>query len=169
MRIIRCGVMIFPFLALFILSCGMEPAAPPEPTQSAKPTQLEQATPEVSPEPESEPEPQIAPEVIEEYARIHQISDMETAEFYVKNPDYAKEHPYEPTEEDIVFYEREFLERMYPKFKKLAEKEGFMRARSIYMRNPPAGHGSSFIGSERYGDIMRDIAAGGGEGAYTGL
>ena len=106
---------------------------------------------------------------MKEYARIHQISDLDEAEHRIIDPEYARENPYTPTEEDIILYERGFLERMYPGFKKMAEKEGFMRARSIYMRNPPAGPGSRHIGSTRYGVVVTQMYDRGGIGASTGI
>ena len=82
-----------------------------------------QQTQEPEPEPaavaaEPEPTPEPPSPAVEEYARIHEISDLEVAEFRLNNPDYAKENPYVPTPEDIEHYERDFLERMYPEFKK---------------------------------------------------
>lgn len=159
MRFTRTEILIYLFFILFIPGCSMQKSAEPEPVQE------EQVVTEVAPEPAQE----VPKEMVEEYARIHQISDLETAEFRLKNPDYAREHPYTPSREDVEHYERDFLERMYPGFRKLAEKEGFMRARKIYMDNPPAGPGSRFIGSRRYGVVMRQIAAGGGSGASTGI
>ena len=147
------------FLTLFVFGCALQESAQPEPVQE------EQTVTEAKPEPVQI----VPPEVVDEYARIHQISDLKIAERYLTDPEYAKENPYTPTAEDIAFYEGAFLERMYPGFKKLAEKEGFMRARSIYMRNPPAGPGSRFIGSRRYGAIMRRIGDRSGEGASTGI
>ena len=109
-----------------------------------------------------------APEAVEEYARIHQISNLKTSEFYLTHPDYAREHPYTPTSEDIAHYEREFLEKTYPKFKELAEKKGFMEARHIYMSNPADGPGNLHIGSRKYTTAMRQLALGDGDGASTG-
>lgn len=150
-------VEVFVFLILSIFGCGLQQAAPPEPTQ------MEQAIPEVVPEVTPEPSREVAPEVVEEYARINQISDLKKAEYYLTHPDYAKAHPHTPTGEDIAFYEREFLEKMYPKFKELAAKEGFMEARRIYMSNPPFGAGSRNLGSKKYAAIIQRLELGGGE------
>ncbi|MFC1714195.1 tetratricopeptide repeat protein [Candidatus Poribacteria bacterium] len=43
---------------------------------------------------------------------IHHMSDLKMAEYYLTHPDYAERHPYVPTEKDIDFYERPFLEKM---------------------------------------------------------
>jgi tetratricopeptide (TPR) repeat protein len=158
----RINIFICLLLILFIPGCGLQKAPQPEP----EPVQEHQQQTVTKTEPE--PSQAVSTKMVEEYARIHQISDLKTAEYYLTHPDYAKENPYTPTEEDIVFFERDFLERMYPDFKKMAEKEGFMKARNIYMNNPPAGPGSRFIGSRRYGAMMQKIAASGGEGASTG-
>ncbi len=159
MQSIRFEILIYSslFLTLFTFGCAVQETPLPEVVL------IEQAVSETSPE--TEPEPEIAPEVVEEYARIHQISDLKTAEHYIKNPDYAKENPYTPTGEDIAFYEKDFLEKMYPNFKKVAEKQGFMAARSIYMRNPPAGPGSRQIGSTKYAAMIEQLATGGGNRA----
>jgi len=80
---------------------------------------------------------EITPRMIEEYAMVHQMSDLKTAEFYLKNPDYAKTHPYVPTREDRAFYESRFLEKVLPQFKRIAEKQGAERARSRFMNINP--------------------------------
>jgi tetratricopeptide (TPR) repeat protein len=121
-----------------------------------------------SPPVESKPAIKITPEMVAEYAKIHQISDLKKAEFYITNPEYAKAHPYVPTGEDIALYEREFLERIYPDFKRLAEKEGFMTARSMYMNNPPAGAGSFWVGSRKYTGMMLKLAEEAGQSAVSG-
>ncbi len=117
---------------------------------------------------EEKPSIEVTPEMVKEYAQLHQISDLKIAEYYLTHPEYAKENPYRPTEEDLVFYEREFLEKMYPEFKKLAEKEGFIRARRMLMNNPPAGPGSFWVGSRRYGAVMQRLASESGESAVSG-
>ena len=132
MRIGKFGIAIYLFYILFMFGCAMQngtsPGSPP----------VENAFPEEAADPEIE----VTPEMVEEYARIHQISDLKTAESYLTHPDYARKNPYKPTEEDIAFYEMDFLEKMYPKFKETAERVGFMRARKMYMENPPVGAGS---------------------------
>lgn len=75
---------------------------------------------------------EIKSEVIEEYAMLHQISDLKVAEFYLTHPEYAKAHPYIPSAEDIAFYEHKFIEKMRPDMKKMAEKKGFMKSRSFF-------------------------------------
>ncbi len=164
MRFIRAGIIIHLFFTFFIFGCSVQESAEPEPVQEP---QEEKVVIEAEPEPE--PVRTVPLEAVKEYARIHQISDLDEAEHRIIDPEYARENPYTPTEEDIVLYERGFLERMYPGFKKMAEKEGFMRARSIYMRNPPAGPGSRHIGSTRYGVVMTQIYDRGGMGASTGI
>ena len=153
----RAKVLIYLLLIPSILGCGLQRIVPPESTQMAP------VTPQVAPGTDWD----VSPEV-EEYAKIHQISDLKKAEFYLTHPDYAEKHPYTPTAEDIAFYEREFLERMYPKFKELAAQKGFMEARRIYMSNPADGPGNRRIGSSRYSVTMRQLASGGGVGASTG-
>jgi len=118
--------------------------------------------------PEPEPVIEITSEAIDEYARIHQISDLKEAERRVANPEYAKDNPYVPTNEDIELYEREFMERIYPEFKQLADKEGFIRARRMFMNNPPAGPGSFWVGSRRYGAMMEMLSTQAGGGAVGG-
>jgi tetratricopeptide (TPR) repeat protein len=159
MRLVKVEVLVYLFLILFVSGCGLQSKSPPESIQT------HQVVPEIATESGRE----VAPEMVEEYARIHQMSDLKTAEFYLTHPDYAEEHPYTPTEEDIAFYEREFLETMYPRFKELAAEKGFMEARRIYMSNPNNGPGSRPIGTARYSIIMRQLALGGGEGASTGV
>jgi tetratricopeptide (TPR) repeat protein len=161
MRFSRTGVSVFLSLTLFIFGCGTRQVAPPEPVQTEQPVS-EEVTPEQSRD--------VTPEMVEEYAAIHQISDLKTAEFYLTHPEYAREHPYKPTPEDIAFYEGKFLEKVYPKFKALADRVGFMRARHIYMTNPPymSNPISRRIGSERYGTRMQQLGSAGGEGASTG-
>jgi tetratricopeptide (TPR) repeat protein len=156
MIFIRSRTHIFLLFILFISGCGIQLDQPPEPVKEE---------PLIQDENDLETETDIAPEVIEEYARIHQISDLKEAETRVRDPEYARNNPYVPTDEDIEFYEREFLEKVYPDFKKLAEKEGFMKARSIYMKNPPAGAGSRRIGSTKYNALIERLATGGGEAA----
>jgi len=156
MRFVKTRALVYPFLILLVFGCGVKEVTQPEPVPQ-KPVVME-----------PKPEKKFPPEMVEEYARIHQIADLKTAEFYLANPDYAKEHPYTPTSKDIELYERDFLEKMYPGFKKMVEKDGFMKARHRYMTNPPAGPGSRHVGSKRYGVVMQKIAAGGGEGASTG-
>jgi len=161
MQIGKFGIAIYMFYMLFVFGCAMQSATPPEsaPAESALPEEA------------ADPEIEVTPEMVEEYARIHQISDPKTAEYYVTHPVYARKNPYKPTEEDISFYEMDFLEKMYPKFKETAEKVGFMRARKMYMDNPPVGPGSRRIGAgvDRYGKMMQKLADSGGEGASTGL
>jgi len=167
MRLAEVKVLIYLLTILSIFGCGLQGKVPPESAKHALEGSegIEQVISE-TPEPSRE----ITPQMVEEYARIHQISDMKTAEFYLTHPDYAREHPYTPSEEDVAFYEREFLEKMYPKFKELAAEKGFMEARRIYMSNPAyaSAPSSRRIGSARYGVIMRQLALGGGEGASTG-
>ena len=79
----------------------------------------------------------VKSEAIEEYAMLHQISDLKVAEFYLTHPEYAKANPYRPTVEDITFYEQKFIEKMRPDIKKMAEKKGFMRSRSFFMSMHP--------------------------------
>ncbi|MEK7395668.1 MAG: hypothetical protein AAB116_01915, partial [Candidatus Poribacteria bacterium] len=123
---------------LFIIGCAT--TNKPIPVETPKPAPVVEQKP--PPQPEPPPTIKVAPEVLEEYAKIHQISDPKKAEFYLTHPDYAKENPYVPTEIDIEFYERAFMEKIYPDFKKSAEKWGFSKARAMYMNNPPAGQGS---------------------------
>jgi len=142
MQFTRTEIIVYLFFTLFIFGCSVQNVAKPEPVQEEKVI--------TAPAPEPEPAKKFPIEAVEEYARIHEISDFKEAELRLADPEYAKKNPYTPTAEDIAFYEKDFLERMYPGFKKMAEKEGFMRARDIYMRNPPAGPGSRHIGSTRY-------------------
>ena len=158
MRLSQVEFLIFFLLVLSISGCGLQKSTPPEPAQAGP------AIPEVA----SEPSQKVPSEMVKEYANIHQISDLKTAEFRLTHPDYAKEHPYTPTDEDIAFYEREFLEKIYPNFKKIAEKEGFMKARYQYMNNPPAGSRSTPIGAAGYGALMDRLVSRDGEGASTG-
>ena len=81
----------------------------------------------------SESSGEVTLEAIQEYAMIHQISDLEMAEFYLTHPDYAKENPYQPTLKDLAFFERKFFERAHPNFGRIAEQRGTNRARSTYM------------------------------------
>lgn len=158
MRFTRIEILIYLLFTVFIFGCSVQNVPKPEPVQEEKVAKA--VEPELT---------QTFPrEMVEEYARIHEISDMKEAEHRLADPEYAKKNPYTPTEKDIAFYERDFLERMYPGFKKMAEKEGFMRARNIYMRNPPAGPGSRRVGSTRYGATMVRIGASGGRGASLG-
>jgi tetratricopeptide (TPR) repeat protein len=152
-------------MALFFIGCATTqkpvPVEPPKPEPKVV-ISIEQ------PKPEPVPEIKVTPAMVDEYAKIHQISDPKKAEFYLINPDYAKEHPYVPTPEDIERFERPFLERMYPDFKRLAEKRGFMTARSLYMNNPPAGAGSFQIGDRKYGSIMQKLSMEAGQSAASG-
>jgi len=161
MQISKIGITIYLFSILFVFGCAVQNGTPPESPP------MEQAFPEEPPDTGIE----VPPEMVEEYARIHQMSDLKTAEYYLTHPEYAKENPYRPTGEDIAFYEMDFLVKMYPKFKKTAERIGFMRARKMYMDNPPAGAGSRRLGAnvDRYGRSMQQIEAAGGDGASTGL
>gem|GEM_PF-1484935 len=157
MRLIAVAYMAL--IILFILGCDMQMAEPVKKVEQKK-----QTLPDIP----LESDRQVTREMVEEYARIHQISDTDTAEFYLTHPDYAESHPYNPTSEDIAFYERSFLEKAYPQFKELAAEKGFMEARRIYLSNPPDGASSRFIGSGRYTSAMRELAASGGQGASTG-
>jgi len=160
MRFARIEILIYLLSIVFIFGCSVQNVQEPVPV----PVQEEKVVKEVEPEPT-----QTFPrEMVDEYARIHEISDMKEAERRLADPEYAKKNPYTPTAEDIAFYERGFLERMYPGFKKMAEEKGFIAARNIYMRNPPAGPGSRRIGSTRYGATMERIGASGGRGASPG-
>ena len=116
MRLARIGVLTYLFLALSICGCGLKKAAAPE---SSK---MEQAIVKTT------------PQMIEEYAMIYQMSDLKTAEYYLTHPDYARENPYKPTEEDMAFYESKFLEVISPRFKRLVEQEGAVRARHRLMK-----------------------------------
>ncbi len=123
MRPNKFGVLIL----LIILASGCGKKTPPEPVQ----------TPKAGSEAASNADEEITTQMIGEYAMVHQISDLKTAEFYLKNPDYAKKNPYRPTKEDRTFYERKFLERMLPQFKRIAEKKGAERARGGLMSINP--------------------------------
>jgi tetratricopeptide (TPR) repeat protein len=161
MRIGNPGItIIYLFCMLFVFGCAMQNVAPPE-SSPREPAVEELPDPRI----------EVTPEMVEEYAKIHQISDLKTAEYYLTHPAYARKNPYKPTEEDIAYYEMDFLVKMYPKFKETAEKVGFMRARKMYMENPPVGPGSLRIGAgvDRYGRTMQQLADSGGEGASTGL
>ncbi len=94
----RIGLFIYLLLALTAFGCGLYRTQP-----SPKPERI------------------ITPQMIEEYARMYQISDLNTAEFYLSNPDYAREHPYIPTPKDIAFYEKEFQEKVI-KERRILEK-----------------------------------------------
>lgn len=144
---------------LLILGCEIPKLTPPEPekAESSIPKNV------------SEPAREATPEMVEEYAKIHQISDLKLAEFYTEHPIYAKEHPYNPTEEDIAFYERPFLEKTYPEFNNLEAQMGFMKARYILMSNPPNGPGNRYIGSTKYVGIMQGFASGDDSGASAGM
>lgn len=160
MQFFKIKAYIYFLFLLFIMGCAIQKPKPILVEKKQIPTEVKEV--------KSEPEPVVPIETVKEYARIHQISDLKTAEFRLTNPTYARQNPYTPNSEDIEFYERDFLEKMYPGFKEMEAKKGFMSARKFYMDNPPAGPGSTFIGSRRYGAIMQQIAAGGGEGASTG-
>lgn len=151
---------LYVFLILFLASgCGMYKPISVEtsPVEEPKVQKMEEKS-----------SIEVTPEMVKEYAQLHQISDLKIAEYYLTHPEYAKENPYKPTEEDLVFYEREFLEKMYPEFKALAEKEGFIKARRMLMNNPPAGPGSFWVGSRRYGAVMQRLANEAGESAASG-
>jgi len=150
-------------IALFFIGCA---TTKPIPVETPKPEPKVEQNVEQS-KPGLLPEIKVNPAMVDEYAKIHQISDLKKAEFYLTHPDYAKEHPYVPTSEDIAFYERPFMEKMYPEFKKLADKEGFMKARAIYMNNPPAGPGSFQIGNRKYGAMMQKLASEAGQSAAS--
>jgi superkiller protein 3 len=144
-----------------MVGCSIKNGAPPKIIQNT------QYLPNIPPETNRE----FTPQMVEEYARIHQISDLKTAEFYITHPEYAKQHPYKPTSEDIEFYEREFLERLYPEFKKLSEEKGFMSARRRYMSNPADGPGNMPIGvrGRGYAAAMEKFMSTDGTGASSGL
>ncbi|MFC1718091.1 tetratricopeptide repeat protein [Candidatus Poribacteria bacterium] len=169
MRFARFEPLIYLLLIPAIFGCGLKTSTPPEHTATDYTPVDHSSTDQIIPEAASESSSEVAPEVVEEYARIHQMSNLKTAELYLTDPDYAREHPYNPTEEDIAFYERSFLEKMYPKFKEYADKDGFMKARRRFMANPTEGAGSIRIGagSDRYTTFMRGLTTSGGEGAYT--
>ena len=154
MKISKIGIAIYLSSILFVFGCAVQNGTPPESLP------MEQAFPEVPPDTSIE----VTPEMVEEYAKIHQMSDLKTAEYYLTHPEYARENPYRPTEEDIALYEMDFLVKMYPKFKETAERIGFIRARKMYMDNPPAGAGSRRLGAnvDRYGRSMQQIEAAGG-------
>ena len=90
------------FYMLFVFGCAMQSATPPEsaPVESALPEEI------------ADPSIEVTTEMVEEYARINQISDLKTAEYYLTHPVYARKNPYKPTEEDIAFYEMDFLEKL---------------------------------------------------------
>lgn len=115
----RVETIIYVFIILSIFGCGAGSKSQPEFVQT------EQIGREVT------------SEMVAEYAMIHQMSDLKTAEYYLTHPAYAREHPYIPTPEDLAFYERSFLESMYPQFEKQVGKDGYMRARSRYMNINP--------------------------------
>ncbi|HGE71028.1 TPA: tetratricopeptide repeat protein [Candidatus Poribacteria bacterium] len=106
----------------------------PKPLEKKDEQQLPMPTIELK---QQEAPKKVTPKMIEEYAMVHQISDMKVAEFYLTHPDYAKANPYIPTSEDLAYYESKFLERMYPNFRKEVEKDGFDKARSRYMNLDP--------------------------------
>ena len=91
MRGIRIAIFIYLSLIIFVSGCGLRRITPPDPSE--KPTI------------------KTTPQIIEEYAMIHHMSDLKLAEHYLTHPDYAERHPYVPTEKDIDFYERPFLEK----------------------------------------------------------
>ncbi|MDQ1327932.1 MAG: Tetratricopeptide repeat protein [Candidatus Poribacteria bacterium] len=146
---------------LFFIGCATTKSVPVEQTKPEPKVEISIEQPKFEPIPEIK----VTPAMIDEYSKIHQISDPKKAEFYLTHPDYAKEHPYVPTPEDIALYEMPFLEKVYPDFKRLAEKRGFMTARSLYMNNPPAGAGSFQIGSRKYGAVMQKLASEAGQSA----
>lgn len=158
------SIILITTILLFIFGCAT--TNKPLPVETAKPSPTVAQKP--IEQPEQQPTVKVSPDAVEEYARIHQISDLKIAEYYLTHPDYAKENPYVPTQADIEFYERAFMERIYPDFKKLADKEGFAKARKMYMNNPPAGPGSFWIGSTKYGALMQRYASTAGQGASSG-
>jgi protein O-GlcNAc transferase len=97
----------------------------------------QQTLPMPSLEMKQETPQKVTPKMIEEYAIIHQMSDLKKAEFYLTHPDYAKANPHQPTNEDLSLYEMKFLERIYPNFRKEVEKDGFDKARTRYMNLNP--------------------------------
>jgi len=107
-------VPIYLLLMLAILGCGSHKPAPSEHKA------------------EAESDREITPGMIQEYAMIHQMSDLKTAEYYLKHPEYARENPYRPSLEDMAFYERAFLEWAYPNYEKVEEKRGFVHTRGLY-------------------------------------
>ena len=121
MRIIRIAVFICLSLIIFASGCGLKKTTLPDSSQTGI-------------------IPKTTPQMIEEYAMIHQMSDLKTAEHYLTHPDYAREHPYIPTAEDRAFYESRFLEVMNPRFSKLAEKEGAVMARRRIMGSGSSDH-----------------------------
>jgi tetratricopeptide (TPR) repeat protein len=138
-------LLIYFIIIISIASCSL-----PKETQT-KSSQAELKLPDIPPEIDI----QATPGMVEEYARIHQISNLRVAEFYLVHPIYAKGHPYNPTEEDVAFYERAFLEKAYPEFNELEARIGFKGARSMLMNNPANGPGNRFIGSKNYTSIMQ--------------
>ncbi|MBD3184237.1 tetratricopeptide repeat protein [Candidatus Poribacteria bacterium] len=156
MKIYRFKQIIYFITAFLIFGCAVQP--PPEP-ETVKEQQTESDIEQV------EADNNITPEMIDEYARIHQISNPVEVRRRLKDPEYAKANPYEPTPEDIEKFERDFLENMYPDFKATADRVGFMEARRIYMNNPPAGPGSRDLGSKKYRGLIEKLARSGGEGA----
>ncbi|MBD3184238.1 tetratricopeptide repeat protein [Candidatus Poribacteria bacterium] len=96
-------------LSFLVSSCGLYHKPKPKPIEikqsKAEPKEAEDNEGSYVPR-------EISMAMVEEYARIHRIRDLEKAEFYLTHPEYAKEHPYVPTQEDIDYYEKEFAERL---------------------------------------------------------
>jgi tetratricopeptide (TPR) repeat protein len=131
MKLAKFRIIIFLSLSLIMFGCGNRVGNLSEPTQIEPETKS------------SETDKEISQQMIEEYAFVHQISDLKTAEFYLTHPEYAKQHPYVPTREDKAFYEKKFLEKVFPEFKSIAQKKGTNRAIGTYMMlDPPQGHNS---------------------------
>ncbi len=117
--IFYCAILI-----VLLVGCSVH-----ETKKKIEPLQPQQITSEISQE--------IKSRAVEEYAMLHQISDLKVAEFYLTHPEYAKANPYQPTPEDIAFYEYKFIEKLRPDIKKMAEKKGFMKSRSFFMSIHP--------------------------------
>lgn len=110
-------------LAILLIGCSVHEQ------KMIEPLQPQQVLTEASQETYSD--------AVKEYATLHQISDLKVAEFYLTHPEYAEANPYRPTPEDMIFYEHKFIEKLRPDIKKMAEKKGFMRARSFFMNIHP--------------------------------
>ncbi|MGB9596294.1 MAG: tetratricopeptide repeat protein, partial [Candidatus Poribacteria bacterium] len=152
--LIRKIIITFYLVALFLGCAKFQP----KPLENKPKQQLPIPTiEEIKPQ---EPTKKITPKMIEEYALIHQISDMKVAEFYLTHPDYAKTNPYIPSSEDIAYYESKFLEKIYPNFRKEVEKDGFEKARSRYMNLDPnrdSGDKDSKITVEKINKINETV------------
>jgi len=116
-------------LVILLYGCGVYKQESLKPSQQA-----EQPAVPVTEEPAIR---QATPEEIEEYAMMHQISDLKKAEFYLTHPEYAKNNPYRPTNEDMAYYELKFFQKMRPDMTKMIEKQGFMKARNFAMSVDP--------------------------------